>query len=66
MKLSLCVAMVVVWTANSISMAQTPTNKAKKAPPSRATALARISRPYAKRLPRNSNRWRLRASKWTS
>jgi hypothetical protein len=33
--------MVVVWTATSISMAQTPTNKAKKAPASRATALAR-------------------------
>jgi hypothetical protein len=41
MKPSLCVAMVVVWTATSISMAQTPTNKAKKAPASRATALAR-------------------------
>jgi len=33
--------MVVVWTATSISMAQTPTNKAKKAPASRATALAK-------------------------
>jgi TolA-binding protein len=41
MKPSLCVAMVVVWTATSISMAQTPTNKAKKAPASRGTALAR-------------------------
>jgi phage shock protein A len=41
MKPSLCVAMVVVWTATSIAMAQTPTNKAKKAPASRATALAR-------------------------
>jgi hypothetical protein len=33
--------MVVVWTATSISMAQTLTNKANKAPASRATALAK-------------------------